>query len=92
MELLVKEFSNRQYSKEQTYILSSICYYGQAIVTIDDKSKIYLDGMDLEKSGIIKVRCYFPRTVAWIEGPTFYDQGFKCCERHKRLMKERVKK
>jgi hypothetical protein len=92
MELLVKEFSNRQYTKEQTYILSSICYYGQAIVTIDSKSKIYLDGQILEKDGIIKTRIIYPRTIIWIEGPTFYDQNFNCCERHKRLKKERVRK
>ena len=92
MNLLSNEFSKRQLSVEQGYIISSICYYGQAIVTIDDKSKIWIDGLKLEKDGIIKVRCYFPKTVAWIEGSFFYDQKFNCCERHKRLMKERVKK
>jgi hypothetical protein len=89
VELLIKEFSNREYSKEQTYILSSICYYGQAIVTIDKKSKIYLDALLLEKDGIIEQRCLFPRTISFIEGKAFNDQGFQCCERHKRLAKEK---
>jgi hypothetical protein len=69
----------QKFSKEQIYILSSIDYYGYAILTKDEKSKVWEDAMILVDMGYIKKKSVHFRTVIFIPTDKMLEMplGFK---------------
>lgn len=76
------------YTKEACYIISSICYYGFASITIDEKSMIWIEAKNLDDSKIIEEYKRFPKTVLFREGEGFLSIPFYCCHAHASLKKD----
>ena len=56
----------QKFTKEQVYILSSIDYYGYAIITNDEKSKVWEDALSLVDLGYIKKKSVHYRNAIFI--------------------------
>jgi hypothetical protein len=56
----------QKFTKEQIFILSSIDCHGYAILTKDDKSKVWDDAMILSDMGYIKKKSVHFRTAIFI--------------------------
>jgi hypothetical protein len=83
--------NTKGFSKEKLYIISSICYYRTATVTIDPQNKVWIDAQELERDGFIKKSQTYSRSVIFIEGERFLDLPFRCCASHasvKKLQKQ----
>lgn len=70
------------FSKEACYIISSICYYGFATITIDEKSMIWIEAQRLEKEGYIIEYRRYPKAALFQEGEKFLSIPFYCCASH----------
>lgn len=65
--------SNFNFSKEQIYIFSSIDHYGYVSVVKDLKSKIWIDSLELEQLGYIKMKNLHFSSAIFIGTEKIYD-------------------
>jgi len=78
----------QNFSKEACYVISSICYYGFATITIDEKSMIWIEAQRLEKEGYIYEYRRYPKASLFKEGNRFLSIPFYCCAMHENQKKE----
>jgi hypothetical protein len=76
------------FSKEACYIISSICYYGFATITIDEKSMIWIEAQRLEREGYIREYKRYLKSALFDEGDRFLSIPFYCCAMHENKKKE----
>ena len=81
------EATKHNWSKEACYIISSICYYNLATITIDQKSAVYLEEKRLEELEFIKMHKTYARAILYVEGKRFLEIPYKCCAAHQEMKK-----
>jgi hypothetical protein len=81
------EATKHHWSKEACYIVSSICYYRLATITIDEKNAVYTEAKRLEELEFIKMYKTYAKAVLYVEGKRFLEIPYKCCAAHHELKK-----